>query len=77
MLIRAAGIADLNFRLADVVYQHLARGKPVPENMKGVWTERDDRALRGNDAKEIRRIEEKHGKESLAGRWHWLENEQR
>lgn len=77
LLIRAAGIADLNFRLADVVYQHLARGKPVPENMKGVWTERDDRALRGNDAKEIRRIEEKHGKESLAGRWHWLENEQR
>jgi hypothetical protein len=75
LLIRAAGIADLDFKLADIVYQHLVRGKAVPENMKGVWTARDDMALRGNDAKEIKRIEEKHGKASLEGRWQWLENE--
>jgi hypothetical protein len=75
LLIKAAAIADLDFKLADVVYQHLVQGKPVPENMKGVWTERDDMALRGNDPNEIKRVEEKHGKESLAGRWQWLENE--
>jgi hypothetical protein len=77
LLIKAAGIADLDFKLADIVYQHLAQGKAVPGNMKGVWTERDDMALRGNDANEIKRVEEKHGKESLAGRWQWLENEQK
>ena len=77
LLLTAAGRADLDFKLADVVYQHLRRGRPVPENVKGIWTERDDRALLGNDAKEIRRIEEKHGKDSLEGRWHYLEHEQR
>ena len=77
LLIKAAGMADLDFKLADVVYQHLIQGKPVPENTTGVWTEMDDRALLGIDAKEIRRIERKHGKEALEGRWHYLENEQR
>ena len=77
LLLTAAGRADLDFKLADVVYQHLRRGRPVPENVKGIWTERDDQALVGNDAREIRRIEEKHGKDSLEGRWHYVEHEQR
>ena len=77
LLLRAAGIADLDFKLADIVYRCLVQGKPVPENMMGVWTEKDDAALRGNDANEIKRIEEKHGEDRLEGRWHWLENQQR
>jgi hypothetical protein len=75
LLFKAAAIADLDFKLADVVYQRLVQGKPAPENMRGVWTERDDMALRGNDPNEIKRVEGKHGKESLTGRWQWLENE--
>lgn len=75
LLVKAAAIADLDFKLADFVYLCLVQGTPVPEDMKGVWTERDDMALRSNDPDEIKRVEEKHGKDSLAGRWQWLENE--
>jgi hypothetical protein len=76
LLIRAAGIANLDFKLADLVYAQLVRGKAVPENIRGIWTQRDDIALRGNDPKEIRRIEQKHGEAALSERWQWLENEQ-
>jgi hypothetical protein len=76
LLIRAAGIANLNFKLADLVYAQLVRGEAVPENIRGIWTEGDDIALRGNDPKEIRRIEQKHGEAALSERWQWLENEQ-
>lgn len=76
LLIRAAGIANLDFKLADLVYAQLVRGKAVPENVRGIWTEKDDIALRGNDPKEIRRIEQKHGEAALSERWQWLENEQ-
>ena len=76
LLIRAAGIANLDFKLADLVYAQLVRGKAVPENIRGIWTQRDDIALKGNDPKEIRRIEQKHGEAALSERWQWLENEQ-
>jgi hypothetical protein len=76
LLIRAAGIANLDFKLADLVYAQLVCGKAVPENIRGIWTQRDDIALRGNDPKEIKRIEQKHGEAALSERWQWLENEQ-
>jgi hypothetical protein len=76
LLVRAAGIANLDFKLADLVYAQLVDGKAVPENIRGIWTQRDDIALRGNDPKEIKRIEQKHGEAALSERWQWLENEQ-
>ena len=45
----------------------------IPPDMRGCWTERDDGSLRGNNASEIRMLEEKHGKESLEVRWRVLE----
>lgn len=46
----------------------------VPRDMKGCWTEEDDRDLESVDARRIRRLEEKHGKGALEGRWAWLED---
>lgn len=74
LLLTAVEVSNLNFEIADVVYDLLKKGKGVPRNMRGVWTEEDDNALRGNDPKAIERVEDKHGKERLAGRWQWLES---
>ncbi|KAL8930729.1 MAG: hypothetical protein Q9208_000270 [Pyrenodesmia sp. 3 TL-2023] len=46
----------------------------VPRDMRGCWTEEDDRDLESVDARRIKRLEEKHGKGAVEQRWAWLED---
>lgn len=52
-------------------------GGTVPREMKGCWTEGDDKDLDSVDARRIRRLEEKHGKGGVEGRWAFLEDYRR
>ncbi|KAL8722290.1 MAG: hypothetical protein Q9225_001195 [Loekoesia sp. 1 TL-2023] len=52
-------------------------GEKVPADMKGCWTEEDDRDLESVDARRIKRVEEKHGKEGVGSRWAFLEEYRR
>lgn len=74
LLLSAINASNADLAVADMVYDLLKQGIDIPKNFKGVWTEEDDLALRGNDPQAIKRVEDKHGKETLAGRWQWLES---
>ncbi|KAL2354873.1 TRF2-interacting telomeric protein/Rap1 C terminal domain-containing protein [Cryomyces antarcticus] len=45
----------------------------LPQDMPGVWTERDDADLEGTDARAVKRVTEKHGVEAMQRRWLFLE----
>ncbi|TKA79519.1 hypothetical protein B0A49_01085 [Cryomyces minteri] len=45
----------------------------LPQDMSGVWTERDDADLEGTDARAVKRVTEKHGVEAVQRRWLFLE----
>lgn len=63
---------SMDTSLAEEVLKHLARKGGIPRNRRGVWTETDDRAMRSTDAREIHRLEEKHGADCLDARWDFL-----
>jgi hypothetical protein len=46
--------------LAELVIRSLLRGEGLPD-VKGVWSEEDDRVLNGQDALAIRKLAEKKG----------------
>ena len=64
---------SMDTNLAEEVLKHLARKGGIPRNERGVWTEADDRRLRSTDAREIQRLEEKHGSDSFTARWEFLD----
>lgn len=49
-----------------------ANGGAVPMEMKGFWTEEDDQDLECGDARRVRRVEAKHGKNGVESRWEYL-----
>ena len=53
--------------LAAVVLRSLENGRGIPENIRGIWTEKDDMDAEGGDARMIRRVREKHGENGLGG----------
>ncbi|KAL2044942.1 hypothetical protein N7G274_002717 [Stereocaulon virgatum] len=63
---------SMDTNLAEEALKHLARTGEIPKNRRGVWTEIDDRAIRSTDAREIHRLEEKHGADCLDARWDFL-----
>ena len=63
---------SMDTKLAEEVLKHLARKGEIPKNRRGVWTEIDDRAMKSTDAREIHRLEEKHGADCLDARWDFL-----
>jgi hypothetical protein len=63
-VIAALRATSMNPKLAVVVLA--AKGREV--YVAGVWTEEDDQIAEGRDAKAIRRLEVKHGKESVEKR---------
>lgn len=63
---------NLNCELAERVLNILAAGNPIPDDISGVWTAEDDEALEGQDARNIKRVFEKHGEHSLDERWKYL-----
>ncbi|CEO60709.1 hypothetical protein PMG11_05285 [Penicillium brasilianum] len=59
--------------LARKLLNVLVAGNPVPDNMRGVWTEEDDRCLESPNARDIERVTKKHGKRLFQARWEYLE----
>jgi telomeric repeat-binding factor 2-interacting protein 1 len=59
--------------LAKKLLKILVAGEPVPENMRGVWTEEDDRCLESQDARDVERVTKKHGDRLFQARWEYLE----
>lgn len=64
--------ASNNPDLADVVLDSLGKGRGVPDNISGIWTEEDDECLEAVDARRIDRVIEKHGVEALDRRYEFL-----
>ncbi|KAF7719661.1 Uncharacterized protein PECH_004160 [Penicillium ucsense] len=58
---------------AKKLLQILVDGNPVPQNMRGVWTEEDDRCLQSRDAHDVERVVMKHGDRLFKARWEYLE----
>lgn len=59
--------------LADRVLDHLAAGKGIPRDMRGVWTAEDDACLEGTNARDIERLLKKHGTKLYNKRFKYLE----
>ncbi|KAL4804509.1 Rap1 Myb domain-containing protein [Aspergillus unguis] len=70
-IINALCCASMDPTLADVVLDSLVSGSGIPTDMRGVWTEEDDRCLEAADTRDIQRIIEKHGPR-LNDRWDYL-----
>ncbi|KKY20751.1 putative transcription factor [Phaeomoniella chlamydospora] len=62
-----------SFILADIVFNNLKSGKHPPDNIRGIWTEDDDRDLLAGDARAVDRVRKKHGDEGIEGRWEVLD----
>lgn len=45
----------------------------LPENVRGVWTERDDQDLYSSDARRVSRIDAKHGSDKFNARYQYLQ----
>lgn len=60
--------------LAEVILDDLVEGKGIRGDMAGVWTEQDDKDLRANDGRRVKRVTEKHGTEGFYERWQFLED---
>ena len=58
--------------LADVVLESLDRHNEVPTDIRGIWTEEDDKCLEAVDARKINAMIEKHGQDGLDKRYDFL-----
>lgn len=72
LLLTATQATNMHAKLADMVYGCLERGEEIPSDVKGVWTKEDDEVLMGSNAREIKRVEGKHGQKSVKERWEVL-----
>ncbi|KAJ5984001.1 hypothetical protein N7481_006100 [Penicillium waksmanii] len=62
----------LNCKLAGKILNILAAGNPIPNDIRGVWTSKDDEDLQGSNGREVERVLKKHGERSLSERWNYL-----
>lgn len=74
LLLTAAQATNMHKSLADTVYERLMAGEGLPEDVRGVWTQEDDEALLGGNARQVERVEGKHGngKGGVGERWECL-----
>lgn len=63
---------SLNYELAEKVLSTLAAGNPIPDDIPGVWTAKDDEALQAPDSRDVMRVIQKHGGTSYEDRWTYL-----
>lgn len=71
-VIRALESTSLDPHLADNVLEYMdAHGGKIPEDMRGVWTARDDADTQSSDAAAVERVFIKHG-ELADFRWTYL-----
>ncbi|CAD6584188.1 MAG: hypothetical protein ASARMPREDX12_001547 [Alectoria sarmentosa] len=64
---------SMDTALAHKALRHLAKKGALPEDWRGVWTDSDDEDLKSTDARNIQRLQEKHGADCLAARWQFLD----
>lgn len=64
---------SMDTELAEEVVKYLAKNGEIPQRRRGVWTELDDKNLQSTDARNIQRLEDKHGKEEIKTRWEFLQ----
>ncbi|EEA28409.1 transcription factor Rap1, putative [Talaromyces marneffei ATCC 18224] len=76
-ILQALSCTSMNAELADQVLDLLTKGKGIPKDMPGVWTEEDDEALTGQDGRAMERVMKKHGSEIFDERWQFLEQSAR
>lgn len=73
----AFSAANMKPLLAPKILSRLAKGRPIPDNIRGVWTSKDDdimlRDLPANHPDMVKLIK-KHGSEELKDRMDFLEN---
>ena len=53
--------AGANTALTDLVLDYYVKGKPLPAHMDGVWSEEQDRVVKGGDARAIEALDRKKG----------------
>ncbi|KAI7217177.1 hypothetical protein KC333_g4356 [Hortaea werneckii] len=58
--------------LAELVVLEGKAGRGLPDDVPGVWSEEEDRALEGGDARLLRRLERKQGWEEVMARLEFL-----
>ncbi|TEY70091.1 hypothetical protein BOTCAL_0111g00090 [Botryotinia calthae] len=63
-----------DFDIASPVMNQLQMGRGIPDDLAGVWTQRDDDALKKRKGKEYERIRGKHGDERVNARIKFLRN---
>ncbi|TGO85409.1 hypothetical protein BPOR_0398g00030 [Botrytis porri] len=63
-----------DFDIASPVMNQMQMGHGIPDDLAGVWTQRDDDALKKKKGKEYERIREKHGDERIHARIKFLRN---
>ncbi|PYH98801.1 hypothetical protein BO71DRAFT_315458 [Aspergillus ellipticus CBS 707.79] len=71
-ILEALKCTSMDPDVADKVLAYLVAGKDIPDDMPGVWTPEDDRAVEGTDARAIKRVIEKHGADAYNSRWEYL-----
>ncbi|KAK2745113.1 hypothetical protein FQN57_004020 [Myotisia sp. PD_48] len=71
-VLRTLLCTSMNTVVADKALVYLMQGYPIPENMRGVWTDQDDEDFQGTDSRSVERIQQKHGQEYCDERFQFL-----
>lgn len=58
---------SMDRKLAAVVLESLNKGRGIPENVRGIWTQKDDEDAEGGSGSLIRDLRKKHGDVGLSG----------
>ncbi|KAM0184600.1 hypothetical protein ACHAPC_005691 [Botrytis cinerea] len=74
IIYKALIASTYDFDTASPVMNQLQMGRGIPDDLAGVWTQRDDNALKKRKGKEYERIRGKHGDERVNARIKFLRN---
>ena len=73
LVVMVLNSTTMDTSLAGEVLRQMGREGEVPSDRRGVWTQSDDEALASPDARQIQRLQKKHGEDGLKSRWEFLE----
>ena len=65
--------ASMRPELTELVLLEIKAGRGVPDDVPGIWSAEDDRALEGCDGGKLRMLEEKHSWRECRHRMRFLE----
>ncbi|TGO53044.1 hypothetical protein BOTNAR_0306g00070 [Botryotinia narcissicola] len=74
IIYEALKASTYDFDIASPVMNQLQMRHEVPDDLAGIWTQRDDDALERRKGKEYERVREKHGDERIHARIKFLRN---